>query len=162
MRFLRVIRLDESDTQVFERPATPGEWAVPGSFAFLDVDLSALSGKRRQAFSQGFLGTESFGWSSLVEVAEITEAQYKGVIERLAQHFVEHYGAPGPAAALPKAREEAEYTASIAEHELHTLLAIAREATEEGLVENLKVVRLSGADHEGLRIWGTEPDDDDA
>ncbi len=160
MRFLRAIRLDESDAQVFERPATPGEWAVPGSFAFLDVDPSALTGKRLQAFNQGFLGTESFGWSSLVEVAEITDLEYKGVIERLAHHFVEHYGAPGLDAALPKAREEAEYTASIAEHEPHTLLAIDREASAEGVVENLRVVRLSGADHSRLKVFGIEPDDD--
>ncbi|NIR32012.1 MAG: hypothetical protein GWN84_22440 [Gammaproteobacteria bacterium] len=160
MRFLRVIRLDESDAEVFERPATPGEWAVPGSFAFLDVDPNALTGKRLQAFNHGFLGTETFGWSSLVEVAEISELDYKGVIERLAHHFVEHYGAPALAAALPKAREEAQYTASIAEHELHTLLAIERETSGEDLVENLRVVRLSGADHTKLKVFGIEPDDD--
>jgi len=159
-RFLRVIRLDDSDLQVFDRAATPGEWAVPGSFAFLDVeDADQLPRKRRQAFGQGLLGTESFGWTSLVEVAEIPEPEYKGVVERLAHHFVAHYGAPDLDEALAAAREEAEYTASVAEHDLHTLLAIERDVGEQGVVENLKVIHLTGADHSRLKIWGIEPDD---
>jgi hypothetical protein len=160
MRFLRVVRLDASDSRVFEHPATPGEWAVPGSFVFLDVDPERLSGKHRQAFNRGFLGTQSFGWSSLAEIAEISEADYKGVIERLALHLVEHHGAPSLPVALPKAREEAEYTASIAEHELHTLLAIERRAGDEGLEEHLKIVRPSAADHGKVKIWGIEPGSD--
>lgn len=159
MRFLRAIRLDDSDTRVFDPPARPGEWAVPGSFAFLDADPSQLTGKRLQAFRQGFLGTESFGWSTLVEVAEISDAEYKRVIERLANHFVQRYGAPDLAAALPAAREEASYTASLCEPDLHTLLAIEREAGEEGIVERLKVIRPeSGADHGRVKIWGIEDD----
>ncbi|MFQ5763830.1 MAG: DUF6505 family protein, partial [Rhodospirillales bacterium] len=69
MRFPRTIRLDESDRRVFERAAEPGEWAIPGTFVFADADPATLSGKARQAFAHGFLGLESFGWSTLVEVA---------------------------------------------------------------------------------------------
>jgi hypothetical protein len=39
---------------VFERPAEPGEWAVPGSFLFWDADIPNLAGKRRAAFRAGF------------------------------------------------------------------------------------------------------------
>ena len=55
---------------MFDRAAEPGEWAVPGGFAFWDEDPAALTGRRRQAFRAGFLGLGSFGWSTLVEVAE--------------------------------------------------------------------------------------------
>ena len=45
MKLLRTIRLDPSDTFVFDKAAEPGEWAVPGAFAFLDADPPALQGK---------------------------------------------------------------------------------------------------------------------
>ena len=96
-------------------PAFPGEWAVPGSFVFVDRNPAELTGKELQAFGHGFLGVQSFGWSTLVEVAEIAEQEYRQVIDRLAEHFVERYGAPDLATALPAAREEASFAASICE-----------------------------------------------
>ena len=38
MKLLRTIRLDPSDTFVFERAAKPGEWAVSGAFVFWNND----------------------------------------------------------------------------------------------------------------------------
>ena len=61
MKLLRTIRLDPSDTFVFERAAEPGEWAVSGAFVFWDADPATLSGKARAAFRGGFLGVESLG-----------------------------------------------------------------------------------------------------
>ena len=103
MKFPRTIQLDRSDSQVYERSALPGEWAVPGSFAFLDMDRGEMTSKQRQAFGRGFLGTESFGWSTLVEVAEIDAVEYDAVVQRLANHFVASCGAPNLDAALPLA-----------------------------------------------------------
>lgn len=153
MKFPRAVRLDESDTQVYANPAMPGEWAVPGSFAFVDKDPRQLAGKELQAFGHAFLGVQSFGWSTLVEVAEIAEHEYQQVIDRLAGHFVERYGAPDFATALPAAREEASFAASICEHELHTLLMLERESGEEGIVERFKIVRLNAADHTNIKLW---------
>ena len=159
MKFPRTIRLDTSDTQVFEKAAAPGEWAVPGSFAFADCDPTSLDRKARLAFSSGWLGTESFGWSSLVEVAELDEAGFFQVVERLARHFVECYGAPDLAAALPTARAEADYAAGLCEQGVHSLLALERELTEAGLVERFRVVRPSRAkDH--ARIWTLVEDEE--
>ena len=101
LRFPRVVRLDESDLRVFARAATPGEWAVPGSFVFLDATPQTLSGPELQAFKHGFLGTESFGWSTLVEIAEISDDDYQQVIDRLAAYLIAEHGAPNIAAALP-------------------------------------------------------------
>jgi hypothetical protein len=160
MKFPRAIRLDESDTQVYDKPANPGEWAVPGSFVFLHRNPSELGGKELQAFGHGFLGTESFGWSTLVQVAEISESQYEDVIRRLATHFVEHYGAPDIDTALPAAREEAGFAVSICDHQLHTLLMLERESGDDGIVERFKVVRLNAADHSKMKLWGVVDDDE--
>ena len=125
---------------------------MPGSFAFADVDAQALSGKDRIAFGSTWLGTESFGRASLVEVAEIDDAAFFATVERLARHFVADYGAPDLAAALPVARAEADDAAGLCEHKVHTLLALGREVTDRGLVERVRVVTPERAtDH--ARIW---------
>ena len=158
MKFLRTIRLDDSDTQVYEKACEPGEWAVPGSFSFLEADPRELSGKRLQAFKSGFLGTVTFGWSTLVEIAEIDDDEYQRVIDRLATHFMRDYGAPHIAAALPAAGEEVDYAATICEYPLHTLLAVEREFGDEGIVESLKVIKPNAGDHSRVKIWGVEED----
>jgi hypothetical protein len=159
MKFPRVIRLDASDTRVFEHAAQPGEPAVPGGFAFADVDPDTLGRKQALAFASGWLGTESFGRATFVEVAEIDEATFFQVVERLARHFVEHYGAPDLAAALPVAREEADYAAGLCEHKVHTLLAVEREPGADGVRESFKVIQPHRAqDH--ARIWGIAEDED--
>ncbi len=159
MLFPRVVRLDASDERIYEVAALPGEWAVPGAFAFLDVDTATLSGKARQAFRSGFLGTETFGWSTLVQIDEISVFEYLAVIERLAAHFVEKYGAPNLEAARMAAQEEAEFAASVCNHPRHTLLALERAVGAEGIEESFRVVQPpSGLDHEHVKLWTVEED----
>ena len=160
MKFPRCIRLDTSDLNIFHRAAEPGEWAVAGGFAFAEADPGAFDNKDKLAFQSGWLGTESFGRASLVEVAEIDEAGFARVVERLARHFVEAYGAPDLAAALPAARQEADDAAGLCDHKLHSLLALEREMTDEGVVERFRVILPERAqDH--ARIWEIVPEDDD-
>ncbi len=47
MKFPRTIQLDGSDSQGYERLALPGEGAVLGSFAFLDMDPKASPSSRQ-------------------------------------------------------------------------------------------------------------------
>jgi hypothetical protein len=135
LRLPRVVRLDASDARVFQPAAEAGEWAVTGSFAFHAVEPANLEGKEKIAFASGWLGTESWGRASLVEVAEIGEAEFSAVIERLARHFAESYGAPSLVEALPAARAEVEDAAALADHKLGTLLAIEREPLAPGAAE---------------------------
>lgn len=159
-KFPKVVRLDGSDLQVFPQAAAPGEWAVPGSFAFSGARIEALTGKDRLAFAHGWLGTESFGYAALVEVAEITEGEFFQVVERLARHFVERYRAPGLGEALPAARSEADYAADLAaDHKVHQLLALEREEGPKGLVERIRLVRPERADSHA-KIWQIVDDDD--
>jgi hypothetical protein len=163
MLFPRTIRLDQTDALVFETAAEPGEWAVTGAFVFADADPASITGKHRQAFRNGFLGTASFGWSTLVAVANIDEGQYLSVIDALAAHFVAHYGAPGLDAALPVARDEAAFAASLCEHPVNTLLALDRKHGEgnhgdEGIVERVHVIKPA-ADTGTVRTWEIVGDD---
>ena len=84
LKFPRTIRLDPSDTFVFERAAEPGEWAVSGAFVFWNRDPATLGQKQRVALRSGFLGIDSLGWSTLAIVTEATEAERQAMIERLA------------------------------------------------------------------------------
>ncbi len=140
MRLLRTIRLDDSDLHVFEAVARPGEWAVPGGFAFARDDATTLAGRRYQAFRRGFLGLESFGWSTLVQVAPIDRETFERLVERLAAHFVDHYGAPDLAAARPVAREELAFAAAVADHPPGTLITVERTLEEGGVRERFRTV----------------------
>jgi hypothetical protein len=159
MRFLRTIRLDASDEQVLERAATEGEWAVPGGFAFAHTPPEELRGKTGQAFAHGFLGTATFGWSTLVAVARIGPAELEAVIEALARHFVEGYDAPSLEAAREAARAEAEFASSLCEHPVNTLIAVERELGPEGIVERFRTIEPLARDQHA-RIWTIVPDDD--
>src|SRR5919201_6507285 len=105
MKLLRTIRLDASDTFVFERAAEPGEWAVSGAFMFSECNPDTLEGKTRAAFRAGFLGIHSFGWSTLVQVVEASAQDRSAVISELARHLITRFGAPDPTMARAAAKE---------------------------------------------------------
>lgn len=157
-KFPRVVRLDSSDTHVFPQAATPGEWAVPGSFVFADARIEDLEGKERLAFAHGWLGTESFGFAALVEVAEISDAEFFQVVERLAWRFVERYRAPSLGEALPAARAEADYAAGLCDHKVHQLLAMERDEGPGGIVERVRLVRPERTTSHA-KIWEIVDDD---
>ena len=161
MLYPKTIRFDQSDEYVFERAANAGELAVSGAFAFQDTDPACWSGKRRQAFACGLLGTESFGWSTFVAIAEVKEADYQAMISRLAQHFLDRYGAPDRAAADAAARAEAEFAAGLCEHKVNTLLAVERELGDEGIVERFKVVSPPKRDLMAGKVWQIVAEDGD-
>jgi hypothetical protein len=125
--------------------ARAGEWAVPGTFYLWDVDPQRLSGAAHEAFACGLLGTETLGWASLVRVAEIGPAEVEAVTERLCRHLRDGFGAPDREAARPVAEEEIRLTRDLCEHPEDTLVAVDREVTDEGILENFRVVAHPGA-----------------
>jgi hypothetical protein len=126
VKLLRTIRLDPSDTFIFPRAAEPGEWAVSGAFVFWDADPAALEGKARAAFRAGFLGVESFGWSTLVQIVEASEMDRAAVVDALAGQLVRHFGAPDLASARAAAEEEIAFAQSLCDHPPDTLIAVHR------------------------------------
>jgi|SRR5690242_4610213 Family of unknown function (DUF6505) len=160
MRFLRTIRLDQSDERVFSNVAQPGEWAVSGGFTFADDDPAILTGKHRQAFAHGFLGITSFGWSTFAAVAEIGFVDYENVVEALAQHLRARFGAPDIAAARTAAREETEFAANLCSHPINTLIAVERSWGPQGIVERFRAVEMPRPLLHAT-IWKIEGEDGD-
>src|SRR5262249_56019380 len=87
VKLLRTIRLDPSDTFVFETAASPGEWAVPGGFVFFATEEEQLAGKARAAFRAVLLGIDSLGWSTLAQVVEASEGDRDDAVALLAQRL---------------------------------------------------------------------------
>lgn len=130
MKLLRTIRLDPSDTFVFERAAEPGEWAVSGGFVFWNQDCSRLDGKARAAFRGGLLGVASVGWSTLAQVVDAQPTDRRGLVDALARQLLQEFGAPDAAAAQAAAEDEVVFVESLCERPPGTLIAVRR--TYEG------------------------------
>ena len=141
MKLLRTIRLDPSDTFIFEQAAEPGEWAISGAFAFSDCDPTALQGKARSAFRAGFLGIGSFGWSTLAQVVEASDGDRSGAIAQLAARLVEQFGAPDRETAQAAAREEIDFVASLCTQPADTLIAVHRSYEDGEIREAFRSLR---------------------
>jgi len=146
MHLARAIHFDESDRNVFHRPARTGEWAISGGFEFSNWTEADLSGKARQAFANGWLGVETFGRVTFVAVTRIEPAEHAALIEALAAHFVSLYGAPDLDAARPVATEElAQMAALCADHPANTVLTVLRELTGAGVRETYRHIEAEAA-----------------
>ena len=156
MNLARTIRFDESDALVFHNAADSGEWAVSGGFEFSNWGEGDLVGKARQAFSNGWLGLDSFGRATFVATARIDAAEFEALALKLARHFVDIYNAPSLDAALPVAREELGHMAELCEgHDPNTLLAVSRELTEAGVAEAFRVIESPDAGLDIIAVHGT-------
>ena len=144
MKLLRTIRLDPSDTFVFERAAEPGEWAVSGAFMFWDADPATLEGKERAAFRSGFLGVQSLGWSTLVQIVEASDDDRRAAIDTLARHLVADFGAPGIEQATVAAEEEFTFAASLCDHPLDMLVAVHRTVENGEIREAFRTLQPRG------------------
>lgn len=159
MRLARTLRFDQSDTLVFEHAAEAGEWAISGAFEFSNWTAGDLTGKRRQAFANGWLGLDSFGRATFIATAKIEQHEYRALVERLAAHFVEAWGAPDLATARPVAEEELAFMASLCdEHDPNTLLIVERELVASGVSESFRAVRPQDATLDLVAVHGTLED----
>src|SRR5204863_9967961 len=149
LKFPRTIRLDPSDTFVFERAAAPGEWAVSGTFAFWNQDPAALAQKQRVALRSGFLGIDSLGWSTLTIVTGATEAERQAMVSRLAEQLLEKFGAPDLEAARGAAEEEVAFAASLCDHPAQTLLAVQRSIEDGEMRERFRTLKPREAAGDG-------------
>ncbi|MGC6453692.1 MAG: DUF6505 family protein [Candidatus Puniceispirillaceae bacterium] len=159
MKLARTIRFDPSDLNVFPAAAEEGEWALVGTFCFADVTPDALTGKLRQAFSNGFLGTASFGFSTLVSVVSAKEDDVERLTEEVAASFVQRLGAPDIEVARAAAIEEIGFMAELcAQHKTGTLLTIRRELGDDGITESFRSLSKPDSCAE-QKIWTVVEDD---
>lgn len=157
LKLARTIHFDESDQQVFARPAATGEWAVSGGFEFSNWTDADLTGKARQAFANGWMGIGSFGRATIVAVAQVSEAEISEATQALADHMLEVYGAPSPEVAYVAASHEIEFMQELCEdQDPNTLLAINRELTEAGVKEQFRAIKPQDADIAQVAVHATE------
>jgi hypothetical protein len=160
-RLLRTLRLDDSDARLFPRAAQADEWAVPGSFVFTfsERDPARLTGAEQRAFSSGFLGLDSLGWSTLVVVAEISPAQYRQARTALAAFLRRDFGAPDDAEALRVAQAQLADAAQLCEHPVNTVISVVRECTPAGISERFVAHTRRPVWQTQTRIFRALPDD---
>ncbi|MCK1421697.1 hypothetical protein IVB14_29000 [Bradyrhizobium sp. 180] len=142
MKLLRTIALDPSDTFVFDVAAEPGEWAVSGAFRFWDCDGAKLEGKARAAFRGGFLGVQSWGWSTLAQIVPATEDDYRSLIDLLARQLIDRFGAPDMATAMTAAEEEVAFSQSLCSHPISSLIAVHRTSIYGEVRESFRRLKL--------------------
>jgi hypothetical protein len=144
VKLLRTIRLDPSDTFVFEKAAEPGEWAVSGAFVFWNTDPAVLEGNARSAFRGGFLGVASLGWSTLVQIVEASDDDRLAVIDTLAKQLVANFGAPTIEDAIAAAEEEVAFAESLCSQPQDTLVAVHRIFEDGAVRETFRTLRPRG------------------
>jgi hypothetical protein len=130
VKLLRTIRLDPSDTFVFEQAAELGEWAVSGAFAFWNRDPATLEGKARTAFRSGFLGA--------------SENDRLAAIDTLAKQLVANFGAPTIGDAVAAAEEEIAFAESLCTQPQDTLIAVHRTFEDGAVRESFRTLRPRG------------------
>jgi hypothetical protein len=156
MKLARAIHFDESDQRVFHSPARTGEWCVSGGFEFSNWSEGDLEGRAKQAFTNGWLGAETFGRVSFVAVTQMEPVEHEALVQGLAQHFVDMYGAPSVEAARPVAEAEIAHMAELCdEHAPNTLLTVSRELTDAGVKEAFRVIEPQEADMALLAVHGS-------
>lgn len=159
MKLGRAIHFDESDLNVFHSPARTGEWCISGGFEFSNWGEADLIGKARQAFANGWLGLETFGRVTFVAVTQVEEAEVEVLVQALAQHFVDLYGAPSAQAATGVAREEILHMVDLCDdHDPNTLITVARELTEAGVKEAYRTIQAQSAAIDQFAIHGSLDD----
>lgn len=164
LNLLRILRLDDSDTQVYRPAADAGELAVPGTFmfTFADRDPAALEGPEQEAFRRGFLGVDSLGWGTLVTIGEVTAEEREHVLERLTQVFVEQFGAPDAAAARAQAEEELAFVERLCQREVNTILSLERtlDDGDGGVREQFRTHRQQAQWDGGHSVFSIVPEGD--
>lgn len=159
MKFARTIRFDKSDLNIFPLASEEGELAVVGTFSFYNIKPEDLKGKVKQAFSNGFLGCSTFGFSTLVSLVSINENDIKKLQINLGKYFIDNYGAPSKEVAEKAALEEINFMLDLCkEHELGSLLSLSREFSEEGIKEKFRNLPKADSCAE-QKIWTVVEED---
>ena len=141
MKLLRTIRLDPSDTFVFEKAAEPGEWAVSGAFVFWNRDPAALEGKARSASAAAFSASPRSAGRRWCRSSRRAKTIGWPSIDTLAQQLVAHFGAPTIADARAAAEEEVAFAESLCSQPQDTLVAVHRSFDDGEVRETFRTLR---------------------
>jgi hypothetical protein len=115
-KFLRAVRLDDSDDHLFRThgAAREGDWVVSGGYAVCDF-ANAPKCDPRCYCESSFLALESRSRCSIAEVVEVTDEELEARTDALAWFLVKGWGAPSWEVARRVAEEEVRHTADVCE-----------------------------------------------
>jgi hypothetical protein len=143
MKFLKAVRLDDSDARIFAEEggaAEDGEWLVSGGYAVCDL----AQGHRtpRCHCDTTFIAAGSRRRCTIAEVAEIGESMLEQLKENLARFFLAELGAPSLEAARAAAADECAYTAELAGgFPADVWITVKREPSADGVGERYSVFK---------------------
>ncbi|MDA8586007.1 DUF6505 family protein [Rhodobacteraceae bacterium] len=156
MMLARAIHFDESDMNVFHSPARTGEWCISGGFEFSNWGEADLVGKARQAFTNGWLGLETYGRVTFIAVTQIEQIEVETLIAGLSQHFVDLYGAPSLDDAKTVAQDEVMQMIEMCDGQAaNTLMTVTRELTKAGVKEGFRTIEPQDAGLDQLAVHGS-------
>ena len=159
MKFARTIRFDKSDLNIFPLASEEGELAVVGTFSFYNLKAEDLEGKVKQAFSNGFMGCSTFGYSTLVSLVNVSEDELKKLKNKLGQYLMNNFGAPTKVVAEKAASEEINFMLELCkEHEIGSLLSLSRHWSQEGIKEKFRNLPKADSCAE-QKIWTVVEED---
>ena len=118
MKFAKTIRFDKSDLNIFPLASEEGELAVVGTFNFYNLKQDDLKGKIKQAFSNGFMGCTTFGYSTLVSLVNINEKELQQLKTNLGKFLIDNFGALSREIAERAANEEINFMLDLHIHKL--------------------------------------------
>jgi hypothetical protein len=157
MNLARAIHFDDSDRNVYHSPARTGEWCIPGGFEFSDWSEADLAGKSRQAFSNGWLGLETFGRGTFVAVTKLEESERETLIAALADHFVTMHGAPSRDAAMPVATREIDAMIELCDGvDPNRVLTVSRALGDAGVTETFRILEARDTDLVQVAVHGDD------
>ena len=160
MKLLKTIRFDKSDLNVFRNPANEGEWAISGAFEFSNEIEKNLIGKKKQEFSNGFLGLTSYGRSTFASISSLSKIEKKNLVNKLAEYFVTNYGAPDIASAIPVANDEINFMIDMCKDQsFGSVLAVRRSFKEDKIHEEYRFFEKKDS-CASQKIWTTIEEDD--
>ena len=108
---------------------------------FVDLAGNTLSQAQHNAFACGFLGVESFGWSTLVAVEPASLADVEAATSGARPHSsCAELGAPSPAEARAAAEAEVAFAAGLCDHPPGTLLTVTRRFEGDGIAERYATI----------------------
>ena len=139
MKFAKTIRFDKSDLNIFPLASEEGELAIVGTFNFYNLKQDDLKGKVKQAFSNGFMGCTTFGYSTLVSLVNIKEKELQELKTNLGKFLIDNFGAPSKEMAEEAANEEINFMLDLCKnHEIGSLLSLSRTWETDGIKEKFR------------------------
>ena len=139
MKFAKTIRFDKSDLNIFPLASEEGELAIVGTFNFYNLKQDDLKGKVKQAFSNGFMGCTTFGYSTLVSLVNIKEKELQQLKTNLGKFLIDNFGAPSQEMAEEAANEEINFMLDLCKnHEIGSLLSLSRTCETDGIKEKFR------------------------